>query len=110
MAVVKLTLEYDGTDFAGWAVQPGQRTVEGELRDALDRGFPGWAGLAVAGRTAAGGGAGGAGGSGVRPGRRTGEGDVGDAPARLFPGWWGLPVAGRADAGVHALAQVASAC
>jgi len=54
MAVVKLTLEYDGTDFAGWAVQPGQRTVEGELRDALDRVFPGWSGLAVAGRTDAG--------------------------------------------------------
>ena len=31
----KLTLEYDGTPFAGWAAQPGQRTVAGELR--LDR-------------------------------------------------------------------------
>ena len=54
MAVVKLTLEYDGTDFAGWAVQPGQRTVEGEVREALDRVFPDWSGLAVAGRTDAG--------------------------------------------------------
>jgi tRNA pseudouridine38-40 synthase len=54
MAVVKLTLEYDGTDFAGWAAQPGQRTVEGELREALDRVFPGWSDLAVAGRTDAG--------------------------------------------------------
>ncbi len=54
MAVLKLTLEYDGTGFAGWAAQPGLRTVEGELRRALDRVFPGWEGLAVAGRTDAG--------------------------------------------------------
>ena len=51
MAVVKLTLEYDGTDFAGWAAQPGQRTVEGEIRRALGEVFPGWTGLGVAGRT-----------------------------------------------------------
>jgi tRNA pseudouridine38-40 synthase len=48
---IKLSLEYDGTDFNGWAVQPGLRTVEGELRAALDRVFPTWSGLAVAGRT-----------------------------------------------------------
>jgi len=54
MRVVKLTLEYDGTGFAGWAAQPGQRTVEGELKAALDDVFPGWDGLAVAGRTDAG--------------------------------------------------------
>jgi tRNA pseudouridine38-40 synthase len=54
MAVVKLTLEYDGTDFSGWAAQPEQRTVEGELRTALDQVFPGWTALAVAGRTDAG--------------------------------------------------------
>ena len=54
MATFKLTLEYDGTEFAGWAAQPGQRTVEGELRTALDQVFPGWTGLAVAGRTDAG--------------------------------------------------------
>ena len=51
---MRLTLEYDGTSFAGWAVQPGQRTVEGELRQALDAVFPEWGGLAVAGRTDAG--------------------------------------------------------
>jgi tRNA pseudouridine38-40 synthase len=54
MAVVKLTLEYDGTHFAGWAMQPGLRTVEGELRGALDQVYSGWNGLAVAGRTDAG--------------------------------------------------------
>jgi tRNA pseudouridine38-40 synthase len=54
MAVVKLTLEYDGTGFSGWARQPGLRTVEGELRTALDRVYGGWSRLAVAGRTDAG--------------------------------------------------------
>ena len=47
---LKLTLEYDGTHFRGWAVQPGLRTIEGVVRDALDV-FPSSAGLAVAGRT-----------------------------------------------------------
>lgn len=46
-----MTLEYDGTAFHGWAAQPGLRTVEGELRAALDQVFPGWTGLGVAGRT-----------------------------------------------------------
>jgi tRNA pseudouridine38-40 synthase len=54
MSLVKLTLEYDGTEFAGWAAQPALRTVEGELRKALDAVFPGWSDLAVAGRTDAG--------------------------------------------------------
>jgi tRNA pseudouridine38-40 synthase len=48
---LKLTLEYDGTGFHGWARQPGLRTVEGSLREALDAVFPRWHGLAVAGRT-----------------------------------------------------------
>ncbi len=33
--VTKLTIEYDGTYFAGWARQPGLRTVQGELERAL---------------------------------------------------------------------------
>lgn len=33
----KLTLSYDGTDFRGWQVQPGQLTVQGELQAALGR-------------------------------------------------------------------------
>jgi tRNA pseudouridine38-40 synthase len=48
---LKLTLEYDGTGFHGWAAQPGLRTVEGELQAALARVYPGWSELAVAGRT-----------------------------------------------------------
>jgi tRNA pseudouridine38-40 synthase len=48
---LKLTLEYDGTGFNGWAGQPGLRTVEGELRTALSTVFPRWERLAVAGRT-----------------------------------------------------------
>jgi tRNA pseudouridine38-40 synthase len=31
----KLTIEYDGGGFAGWARQPGLRTVQGELEQAL---------------------------------------------------------------------------
>ncbi|MGD0295324.1 MAG: tRNA pseudouridine synthase A [Terracidiphilus sp.] len=33
----KLTLAYDGTDFRGWQVQPGERTIQGELQAALGR-------------------------------------------------------------------------
>lgn len=32
---IRLDLAYDGTDFSGWAAQPGRRTVEGELSSAL---------------------------------------------------------------------------
>ncbi|HZS24017.1 MAG TPA: tRNA pseudouridine(38-40) synthase TruA [Gaiellaceae bacterium] len=48
---LKLTLEYDGTPFRGWAAQPGLPTVEAALRDALADTFASAAGLAVAGRT-----------------------------------------------------------
>jgi tRNA pseudouridine38-40 synthase len=52
--LLRLTLEYDGTDFRGWASQPGERTIEEVVRDALSEVFPRWEGLAVAGRTDAG--------------------------------------------------------
>ena len=48
---LKLTLEYDGTEFHGWAAQPRLRTVEGVLRGALGSVFRGVDSLAVAGRT-----------------------------------------------------------
>ena len=51
---LKLAVAYDGTGFRGWARQPGERTVEGELRSALERLYGSVEGLAVAGRTDAG--------------------------------------------------------
>jgi tRNA pseudouridine38-40 synthase len=51
---LRLTLEYDGTGFHGWAAQPGLRTVEGELRKSLEELFSSVTGLVVAGRTDAG--------------------------------------------------------
>ena len=53
---VRLDLAYDGTDFSGWAQQPGRRTVEGELSAALTTVLRASAPvrLTVAGRTDAG--------------------------------------------------------
>ncbi|MDQ3735687.1 MAG: tRNA pseudouridine(38-40) synthase TruA [Actinomycetota bacterium] len=54
MARLRLDLSYDGTCFAGWAVQPGQRTVQGVLTEALCVLVPNAGALTVAGRTDAG--------------------------------------------------------
>lgn len=54
MSVVKLVLAYDGTDFHGWAKQPGVRTIEGAIEDALGRMLAEPPRLSVAGRTDAG--------------------------------------------------------
>ena len=48
---LKLTVAYDGTGFRGWARQPGERTVEGEVRAALSELYGDVGDLAVAGRT-----------------------------------------------------------
>src|SRR5262249_4659701 len=53
---LRLDLGYDGTDFAGWAAQPGQRTVAGVLTTALVQvlGQDAVTAMTVAGRTDAG--------------------------------------------------------
>jgi tRNA pseudouridine38-40 synthase len=51
---LRLDIAYDGTEFAGWAVQAGQRTVAGVLDDALSTVFRVPVQLRAAGRTDAG--------------------------------------------------------
>ncbi len=54
MAVFRATLAYDGTDFHGWARQPGIRTVQGVVEDVLVRLLGELPATSVAGRTDAG--------------------------------------------------------
>ena len=51
---VRIDLAYDGTFFRGWAAQPGLRTVQGELTEALSTILRVPVQLTVAGRTDAG--------------------------------------------------------
>lgn len=51
MSTVRLDIEYDGSGFRGWARQPGQRTVQGELETALATVLREPIELTVAGRT-----------------------------------------------------------
>lgn len=51
---IRLDISYDGTAFRGWARQPGLRTVQGTLEQALQRILGGDIQLTVAGRTDAG--------------------------------------------------------
>jgi tRNA pseudouridine38-40 synthase len=48
---LRLDIAYDGTDFAGWAAQAGQRTVAGVLDDALSTVFRTPVQVRAAGRT-----------------------------------------------------------
>jgi tRNA pseudouridine38-40 synthase len=48
---LRLDIAYDGTDFAGWATQAGQRTVAGVLEEALSTVFRTPVRLRAAGRT-----------------------------------------------------------
>jgi tRNA pseudouridine38-40 synthase len=52
--VLKLVLAYDGTDFRGFARQPGARTIQGVLEDSLGRVLGSVPRISVAGRTDAG--------------------------------------------------------
>jgi len=59
MTRFRLDLAYDGTDFHGWAAQPGQRTVQGALQDAIGEalalaGLQAFQQVTAAGRTDAG--------------------------------------------------------
>ena len=51
---LRLDLGYDGTDFRGWAAQPGLRTVQGEVEAALAMASREEVTTTVAGRTDAG--------------------------------------------------------
>jgi tRNA pseudouridine38-40 synthase len=51
LATGRLDIEYDGTSFRGWAKQPSQRTVQGELETALATVLREPVELTVAGRT-----------------------------------------------------------
>jgi tRNA pseudouridine38-40 synthase len=79
---VRLDLAYDGGGFSGWAAQPGRRTVQGVLEEALARVLRVPVALTVAGRTDA----------GVHAARQVAHADL---PA----GAWAALGAGRRGAG-----------
>lgn len=51
MRTIRLTVEYDGSEFAGWQFQPRLRTVQGEIEKALKRITKKKTGIIAAGRT-----------------------------------------------------------
>jgi tRNA pseudouridine38-40 synthase len=54
VSTARLTIAYHGVGFAGWAAQPGQRSVQAVVEDAIERVAGERVGLTVAGRTDAG--------------------------------------------------------
>jgi len=87
---IRLDIAYDGTHFRGWAKQPGLRTVQGTIEQALAR---------IVGPSA------------DAPEREDGSGSAtggrSEAPGERHGSGPRLVVAGRTDAGVHATGQVA---
>jgi len=51
---IKLTLAYDGTEFAGWQFQPGQRTLQDTLEQTLEKITGQFSRVFASGRTDAG--------------------------------------------------------
>ncbi|HDS74762.1 MAG TPA: tRNA pseudouridine(38-40) synthase TruA [Firmicutes bacterium] len=51
---LRLDIEYDGTDFAGWQIQPNERTIQGEIAEALSTILRQPVSITGAGRTDAG--------------------------------------------------------
>jgi tRNA pseudouridine38-40 synthase len=54
MRNIKLILAYDGTDFSGWQIQPGQPTIQGALTDVVEKLTQQRPAIQAAGRTDAG--------------------------------------------------------
>ena len=54
MRNIKLTIEYDGTAFHGWQIQPGLKTIQGVMRERIAQITQGKVNLLGAGRTDAG--------------------------------------------------------
>jgi tRNA pseudouridine38-40 synthase len=54
LSTIRLDIEYDGSEFRGWAAQPGLRTVQAEIEEALRTILGSETPLTVAGRTDAG--------------------------------------------------------
>jgi tRNA pseudouridine38-40 synthase len=51
---IKLIIEYDGTDFHGWQIQPGLKTIQGVIKERIAQITQGEVNLIGAGRTDAG--------------------------------------------------------
>ncbi len=54
MRNIKLIIEYDGTAFHGWQIQPGQKTIQGVIKEQIDQITQEKVNLIGAGRTDAG--------------------------------------------------------